>query len=127
MKHRLPRWAPCCLSLLFFLSLQAVPYLLGTVLPDFGQGSVALYFVFLWVIHPLSALFVPFLLTRRHRLPAILCFFHAGVFLLLLPFYPDGKGAGLVCLLLGVISAAAGETMNQRETPRQKHRRHRQR
>ena len=115
--------------LLFFLSLllavgfQGVPLLLGRVLPDLGSVSVLLYYFFLYVLHPLCALFFPFLLTGRHRVPSLLSFFHFGLFLLLLPCYPDGKITGVVCLLLGIFSAAAAEAGNQqREGKRRKSR-----
>ena len=98
------------LSLLLSLFFQAVPYLLRSVLPDYGNLSVVLYYLFLYGAHPVCAAGFPYLLTRKHRLPAILCFFHFGLWLTVLPCYPDGRAAGIVCLVIGVLSAAAGET-----------------
>ena len=96
--------------------LQVVPFLLSTVLPDFENAALIVHAFFLFLVHPACAVLFPFILTRKYRFPAIACFFHFCVFLLFLPFYPDGKPAGAACLLLGAFSAAAGETLNQRDS-----------
>ncbi len=102
-------------SLLLAAGLQAVPFLLSAVLPDLSDAAFLIHALCLYLVHPACAVFFPFLLTRKYRFPAISCFFHFGVFLLFLPFYPDGRAAGALCLFLGVFSAAIGETLNQRE------------
>ncbi len=101
------------LSLFLSLLLEGAPFFLSRVLPDLGNVSVLLYALFLYVLHPAGAIFFPFLLTGKYRVPSLLTFFHFGLFLLLLPCYPDGKITGLVCLLLGILGASAAEAKHQ--------------
>lgn len=103
------------LSLLLAAALQAVPFLLSRALPDLEDVSVLIHAFFLYLVHPFCAAFFPFLLTRKYRVPDIACFFHFGVFLLLLPFYPDGKLIGILCLAIGAVSASAGKIKNRME------------
>ena len=109
------------LSLFLALALEGAPAFLSVVLPDLGDGSVLMYSFFLYVLHPAGAAFFPYLLTGKYRVPSLLTFFHFGLFLLLLPCYPDGKITGLVCLVLGAMSASAAEAKRQlREGKRRK-------
>ena len=94
-------------------ALQAVPALLSLLLPDLDNAAIFIHAFFLYLAHPVCAAIFPFLLTRKYHCPSISCFFHFGLFLLFLPFYPDGKPVGVLCLVIGVFSAAVGETLNQ--------------
>ena len=122
-KRRLSSPVLFLLVLLSALFLQAVPVLLSHALPDMDSVSILLYSFFLYAVHPLCALTVPFLLTRKGLLPALAVFFPYGLFLLALPFYPDGRGIGAVCLLLGLLSAAAGETWYKQKNGRSRRKR----
>ena len=101
------------LSLLTALLLQGAPFLLNRALPDLGNAAVLAHAFFLYVLHPLCAIWFPYRLTGKYQMPSLLTFFHFGLFLLLLPCYPDGKITGLICLLLGIVSASIAETKNQ--------------
>lgn len=120
MKHRKNRRRFLFFLLSLFLSagFQAIPWLLSAVLPDLQSAALLIHAFFLYAAHPVCAAVFPFLLTRKYLFPALTCFFHFGIFLLFLPFYPDGKVIGLICLVIGVFSAAVGETLRQREDDR---------
>lgn len=101
-------------EMLLALVFQFVPALTVLVSPDGAQGGLMIYALFFYVVQPLAALALPFYLTKKKRVNAYASFFPIGLCLLVSPAYAGGTGMGLLCLALGLISAATGEESKKR-------------
>lgn len=90
-------------------SLQGIPlvYLMME-----GDGGLALYLIHLYAAIPLCACLLPFWagLGGVHPFAA---FFPIGGALMLLPVY-EAPGVGLICMLLSLIGAVAGQEWQKR-------------
>lgn len=108
-----PRRAPARFALLALvaLALQGVPLLFFQME---GDAGVALYLAHLYGVIPLCALALPFWAGRGGVHP-LAAFFPIGGALLLLPVY-ESTGIGLLCLLLSLIGAVAGQEWEKRQT-----------
>lgn len=85
-----------------------------------GDAGAALYLIHLYVILPLAALLLAAWAGAGGVHP-LAAFFPVGGALLLLPVYAS-TGMGLICLLLSLIGAVAGqEWKKRRETKKGKH------
>lgn len=87
---------------------QAVPYLTLRWSPDGSEGGVLLYALCLYALQPAAAALLPAFLTDKKGVNALAAFFPVGLFLLIFPAYAQGVPVGIVCLLLGLLSAAFG-------------------
>ena len=105
------------LLVLAALALQGIPFLfLGVE----GDAGAALYLIHLYGVIPLAAVLLPLWagLGGVHPLAA---FFPIGLALLLLPVY-ESTGVALLCMLLSLIAAVAGqEWKKRRETKKGNH------
>ena len=95
------------------LALQGLPFLFLMVE---GDGGVALYLIHLYAVIPLAALLLPAWAGAGGVHP-LAAFFPVGGALLLLPVY-ESVGMGLVCLLLSLIGAVAGQEWKKRRGPK---------
>lgn len=108
-RRALWRFVLLCLWALF---LQGIPLLFLSILGDKG---LALYFLYLYLLMPLTALLLPAWAGAGGVHP-LAAFFPIGSALLLLPVY-ESVGMGLVCLLLSLIGAVAGQEWAKRKQP----------
>lgn len=92
------------------LALQGLPllYLLMA-----GKAGQALYQIHLYVLLPLSAILLP-LWAGKGGVHPFAAFFPIGGAMLLIPVY-HRPGMGLICLLLSLIAAAAGQEWQKRQ------------
>ncbi|MBE5787023.1 MAG: hypothetical protein E7324_05730 [Clostridiales bacterium] len=91
-------------------SLQGIPLLF--MLME-GDAGMALYLIHLYAFIPLCAFFIPFWagMGGVHPLAA---FFPIGGALMLLPVYAS-PGVGLICMLLSLVGAVAGQEWQKRK------------
>ena len=91
------------------LALQGIPFLY--TLMD-GDAGVALYLIHLYVLIPLMAALIPYWagLGGVHPFAA---FFPIGLMVLLLPVY-EAPGVGVMCLVLSLVAAVAGQEARKR-------------
>ena len=97
------------LALLLALLLQGLGWA-AQLLP--GEGGLVCYFAVLYVGAPLAAAGLAWWAGRGGVHP-MAAFFPAGGALLLLPVY-HSPGMGLLCLLLSLIGAVAGQEWEKR-------------
>ena len=105
--HPVLWWAGAMLAA---AALQVLPMLMPS--SDFG---ILLYAFCLYAVHPACAAVVPYRLARKHAVPSMAACLPFGLFLIVLPFYADGLLTGIVCVLIGIVSAAWAEERNKRE------------
>ncbi len=91
-------------------ALQALPMLM----PDSDAGLL-LCALLLYAVHPVCAVIVSYRLVRKRFVPPIAACLPFGLFPIILPFYADGVLTGVICILLGIVSAAAADEQNRRE------------
>ena len=103
------------LLLLAALALQAIP---GLFLMMEGEAGILLYLIWLYAVLPLSAVFLAFFAGKGGVHP-MAAFFPVGGMLLLLPVY-HRPGMALLCLLLSLIGATAGQEWEKRKAPKGK-------
>ncbi|MBE5782414.1 MAG: hypothetical protein E7329_03755 [Clostridiales bacterium] len=98
------------LLVLFALALQGIPFLYMMME---GDAGVVLYLLHLYAVMPMSAAGLAFWagLGGVHPMAA---FFPVGGALLLLPAY-ESMGVGLICLLISLIGAVAGQEWSKRK------------
>jgi len=106
LKRAWLRWIVLALSA---LALQGVPFLF--MLME-GDAGMALYLVHLYAVIPLCAFFIP-LWAGKGGVHPLAAFFPVGGALLLLPVY-ESPGVGLICLMLSLTGAAAGQEWGRR-------------
>ena len=80
-----------------------------------GDGSLALYLIYLYAAFPIAAAALPFWagLGGVHPLAA---FFPIGSALLVSPVY-HSPGMALVCLVISMIASVAGQELKKRRQP----------
>ena len=93
---------------------QLVPLSVAAFSPDGAEGGLMIYALCLYILQPVAALLAPFFLVWRKGVNPYAAFFPLGLALLLSPAYADGAKFGVVCLLLGLISAATGAELRKR-------------
>ena len=98
------------------LALQGIPFLYMIMEGDTG---VFLYLLHLYGVMPLAAVFLPFWAGSGGVHP-MAAFFPIGGALLLLPAY-ESLGMGLICLLLSLVGAVAGQEWTKRRQKGKKH------
>lgn len=99
------------------LALQGFPFALLLIE---GDAGAALYLIHLYAVLPLAALLLAAWAGAGGVHP-LAAFFPVGGALLLLPVYTS-TGMGLICLLLSLVGAVAGqEWKKRRETKKGKH------
>lgn len=92
------------LLMIIALLLQGIGFLCGKI-P--GETGTLFYLLHLYIALPLSAALFPFFAGKKGVHP-IAAFFPVGGMLLLLPVY-HSPGVGLICLLLSLVAAVAGQ------------------
>ena len=108
-KHRaLIRFAVLALAA---LALEGVPFLYTLVE---GDGGVMLYLLHLYALLPLMAAALPFWAARGGVHP-LAAFIPIGLALLLLPTF-QSPGMALLCMLISLVSAVAGQEWEKRKT-----------
>lgn len=102
-------------EMLLALLFQLVPMLISSWALDGSELGLLIYAACLYALQPLLALLAPAFLTWKKRVNPFASFFPVGLCLIVFPAYASGLPVGLICLALGLLSAAFGAEKRARE------------
>ena len=91
------------------LAAELVPLCLS------GEQGLIIYWICLYVLHPLMSAYFAFELTYRRGVNEYLTFFPIGLILILSPVYIGAAGIGCACLLIGLVFASIGRELKIRK------------